>query len=244
MLRRPTNQHCLECCGAQAVTALGPGCAKTKSDLVVMPSRGRIFAFFSSARDHRAQNSRCGYTASSFHTAWVNCFDAAISGRCPVSLDLLPDRYDRYTAPNRTDVNKCARVASSMAGRSTIYSRTPIGVRTRADFQRNLAPGCLAANRPGFPVPIDREVCECHAAGDMEELRIDTQNGKHIYVRDAGGSVVAPSDPETVTSPFGSTAGLRRVARSFRRVLLQSLRATLIGSMPTCFHQARSSPTR
>ena len=27
--------------------------------------------FFSSAHDHRAQNSRCGYTASSFHTAWV-----------------------------------------------------------------------------------------------------------------------------------------------------------------------------
>ena len=47
----------------------GPGCVKTKSDLVVMPSGGRIFVFFRSAHDHRAQNSRCGYTASSFHTA-------------------------------------------------------------------------------------------------------------------------------------------------------------------------------
>jgi hypothetical protein len=105
--------------------------------------------------------------------------------------------------------------------------------------KRDLAPGCLAANRPGFPVPIDREVCECHAAGGMEELRIDTQNGKHIYVRDAGGSVVAPSDPETVTSPFGSAAGLRRVARSFRRVLLQSLRATLVRCRPASTKPAR-----
>src|SRR5215471_10934938 len=52
-------------------TALGLGCAKTKTDLVVMLSSGRIFAFFSSPHDHTAQNSRCGHTASSFHTAWV-----------------------------------------------------------------------------------------------------------------------------------------------------------------------------
>ena len=59
---------------AAPMTALGPGCVKTKSDLVVMPSGGRIFVFFRSAHDHRAQNSSCGYTASSFHTAWViNC---------------------------------------------------------------------------------------------------------------------------------------------------------------------------
>jgi hypothetical protein len=49
----------------------GRGCAKTKSDLVVMPSEGRIFAFFCSERDHEPQNSGCGYTALSFHTAWV-----------------------------------------------------------------------------------------------------------------------------------------------------------------------------
>ncbi len=43
---------------------------KTKSDLVVMPSEGRIFAFFCSERDHKPQNSGCGYTTQSFHTAW------------------------------------------------------------------------------------------------------------------------------------------------------------------------------
>src|SRR5258708_15903362 len=51
--------------------ALGLGCVKTKSHLVVMPSEGRIFAFFCSERDHKPQNSGCGYTTQSFHTAWA-----------------------------------------------------------------------------------------------------------------------------------------------------------------------------
>jgi hypothetical protein len=59
----------LAVCSAVRNDAIGPGCVKTKSDLVVMPSGGRIFVFFRSAHDPRAQNSRCGYTASSFHTA-------------------------------------------------------------------------------------------------------------------------------------------------------------------------------
>src|SRR5580704_4497318 len=53
------------------VSAIDRGCAKTKSDLVVMPSEKRIFAVFCSERDHKPQNSGCGYTAQSFHTAWV-----------------------------------------------------------------------------------------------------------------------------------------------------------------------------
>jgi hypothetical protein len=36
-----------------------------------MPSEGRIFALFCSERDHKPQNSGCGYTAQSFHTAWI-----------------------------------------------------------------------------------------------------------------------------------------------------------------------------
>src|SRR5258705_9914421 len=44
---------------------------QTKSDLVVMPSEGRIFAFFCSERDHKPQNSGCGYTTQNFHTAWA-----------------------------------------------------------------------------------------------------------------------------------------------------------------------------
>jgi hypothetical protein len=44
-------------------STLEAGRAKTKSDLVVMPSAGRIFAFFCSPHDHGAQNSGCDYTA-------------------------------------------------------------------------------------------------------------------------------------------------------------------------------------
>jgi hypothetical protein len=58
-------------CDAALASALGPGCAKTKTDLVLMSSGGRIFAFFCSERDHKPQNFGCGYTAQSFHTAWV-----------------------------------------------------------------------------------------------------------------------------------------------------------------------------
>src|SRR5258705_8371419 len=39
-----------------------------------MPSEGRIFAFFCSERDHKPQNSGCGYTTQSFHTAWAFSF--------------------------------------------------------------------------------------------------------------------------------------------------------------------------
>ena len=53
------------------MSALGLGCVKTKSDLVVMPSGRQIFAFFCSQRDRIAQNSGCGYTAQSFYTARV-----------------------------------------------------------------------------------------------------------------------------------------------------------------------------
>ena len=69
--RRVRSLYYLAYASQRAMTGLGPGCVKTKSDLVVMPSGGRIFALFCSAHGHRAQNSGCGYTASSFHTAWV-----------------------------------------------------------------------------------------------------------------------------------------------------------------------------
>jgi hypothetical protein len=43
--------------------SMGPGRVKTKTDLVIMPSGERIFAFIFSARDHRPQNSGCSHTA-------------------------------------------------------------------------------------------------------------------------------------------------------------------------------------
>jgi hypothetical protein len=56
---------------ATPASATGLGRVKTKTDLVIMPSGGRIFAFIFSARDHRPQNSGCSHTAQSFHTAWA-----------------------------------------------------------------------------------------------------------------------------------------------------------------------------
>jgi len=107
-------------------------------------------------------------------------------------------------------------------------------------------PGSKAgtSNGPGFPAPLDHEVCEGGAVGLVKQFWFGVEIGEHIDRRYAGTLVAASSDAETVTTPFGSAAQFRRVARSFRRVFLQSWRATLIGSTPACFHQARSSPTR
>jgi hypothetical protein len=55
----------------RSTSGLGLGCAKTKSDLVVMPSGEQISAFFCSERDHTPQNFGCNHTAQRFHTAWV-----------------------------------------------------------------------------------------------------------------------------------------------------------------------------
>src|ERR1700756_3511605 len=49
----------------------GLGCAKTKTDLVVVPSGRQIFPFFCPPHRHRAQNSGCDNTAQSFYTARV-----------------------------------------------------------------------------------------------------------------------------------------------------------------------------
>ena len=95
-------------------------------------------------------------------------------------------------------------------------------------------------NRPCFPVPVDHEVCEGGAVDGVKQFRIGVQIGQHIGRRYAGALVLSGA----VTDPVGSAADLRRVARSLRRVLLHSWCATLIGSMPACFHQARSSLTR
>jgi hypothetical protein len=45
------------------VSASGLGCVKTRTDLVILPSGGRIFAFFCSERDHKPQNPGCRHTA-------------------------------------------------------------------------------------------------------------------------------------------------------------------------------------
>ena len=105
-------------------------------------------------------------------------------------------------------------------------------------------PKAGAADGPGFPVPIDHDICEGSAAGRMEQFRSGCQICERNGCAHAGALVSALSTLNAVANPFGPVTGSRRVVRSFRRVFLQSWRATLIGSMPACFHHARSSPTR
>jgi hypothetical protein len=49
--------------GLAAMSLNDLGRVKTKSNLVVALSGGGIFALFCSERDHKPQNSGCGYTA-------------------------------------------------------------------------------------------------------------------------------------------------------------------------------------
>src|SRR5258706_386365 len=53
------------------MSGIGPGSVKTRSDLVVMPTGARIFAFIRSPCAHAPQKSWCVSTAQSFHTAWA-----------------------------------------------------------------------------------------------------------------------------------------------------------------------------
>jgi hypothetical protein len=56
--------------GRRATAENDPGCVKTKSDLVAMPSEGRIFAFFapSATTSLKILVRSC---QAEFHTAWV-----------------------------------------------------------------------------------------------------------------------------------------------------------------------------
>ena len=68
--RRPPRGQTAEHERPRSVT--GPGCVKTRSDLVVMPCGARIFALICPPCAHTPQKSWCAFTAQSFHTAWAN----------------------------------------------------------------------------------------------------------------------------------------------------------------------------
>ena len=70
------------------------------------------------------------------------------------------------------------------------------------------------------------------AASRVKQLRIDIQIGQRIERHYAWAFGVGSIKRSAVANPVGPVTGSRRVARSFRRVFLQSWRATLIGLMP------------
>jgi hypothetical protein len=99
------------------------------------------------------------------------------------------------------------------------------------------------ANGPGFSVPIDHEIRKRGAIGGVKQLRADRQVGKHI-----SGRYLVPCRRHhqfnAASIPVNSVMRLGPRDLSFKRVSLHKLRATLTGSMPTCFDHARSSLTR
>jgi hypothetical protein len=101
----------------KAESALDPDRVKTKSDLVVMLSEGRIFAFFCPERDHKPQNSGCGYTAQSFHTAWTHirhrmCIAAGRKVEIPGHATRGVARFGETTCPISYSITSSARPSS------------------------------------------------------------------------------------------------------------------------------------
>ena len=106
-------------------------------------------------------------------------------------------------------------------------------------------PKAGAANGPGFSVPIDHEIGKCRAVGRVEQLCADRQVDEHGGGRYAGALRGSIRSRCRIQPRRFRCCRLGRGAPLVRGgSVLQSLRATLIGSMPTCFHHARSSPTR
>ena len=91
---------------------------------------------------------------------------------------------------------------------------------------------------------VDREVRKCGAIRGVKQLRAACYIGKHIAPGYVAALVPAAPDFGTASVPEGSAPSGGGGELSFKRDFLHSLRAILIGSMPTCFHHPRSSPTR
>ena len=111
-------------------------------------------------------------------------------------------------------------------------------------FPPQPGPKTATANRPGLSVPIDHEIHKRGTVGCGKRVGAEREIGEHIGRRYAGALLTAPSDFNAASIPFGLVLRLGRSDPSLRRVFLHSLRATLTGSMPACFHHARSSLTR
>jgi hypothetical protein len=100
-----------------------------------MSNGGRFFALFCSERDHKPQNSGCGYTARSFHTGAQNPPPLALGCLLSPIADMVPERSVRWS------------------GRSILLSPDPRAARRGwTSVASPPAPGAYAANRDGVPV--------------------------------------------------------------------------------------------
>ena len=90
---------------------------------------------------------------------------------------------------------------------------------------------------------VDHESHKCGAIGCMKQLCAIREFGEHGDGGYDGALSNAASGLGGASNKFDFFSNFER-RLSFMRVIRQNLRAALMGSIPTCFHHVRSSPTR
>jgi len=111
------------------MTASGPGCVKTRSDLVVMRCRARIFAFIRSPCARTPQKSWCAFTAQSFHTAWAKNGSSSRRVSWPLHLQL---RKEPAAPVRRAGTRSSAHSADDLS----VLGELCTGVRRRLRHHR------------------------------------------------------------------------------------------------------------
>ena len=135
-------------------------------------------------------------------------------------------------ASSRSSVDPDLRRARGTPGRLVIAAPQP-------------GPKPLAADGPGFSVTIDHDIGKCHAGGGVKQLLTQRHLGEHVGAVRPALTVrgMAPDfDAPSAAAPCAGGSG--SIRPSSMRVCFQSFRATLIGSMPACFHHDSSLPAR
>jgi len=147
----------------------------------------------------------------------------------------------------RSGPSNCARASSkSSADRNLRRARGVPGCLVIAAPQP--APKPLTADGPGFSVvAVDQEIGKCGAGNCVKQVITRRHVDEHIG-QSLGRRLVVFGLSVGFCGSFGSGTLRQRIGLNVSLmdagVCLQSLRATLIGSMSACFHQAFSSPAR
>src|SRR5262249_24612408 len=104
----------------------------------------------------------------------------------------------------------------------------------------------FAADGPGFSAAVHDDIGKCGAGGGLKQVITPHHVVEHVEWS-LGRSLAVLCLCVRFCQSIG-TGTLRHWlgfnSSSSMRVCFQSLRATLMGSMPACFHQVFSSPAR
>jgi hypothetical protein len=96
----------------------------------------------------------------------------------------------------------------------------------------------------GFQVSVGHEIRISSTGSPSKQLVTDRYIDDHIGCRHARALLSTTSELKVQVESAVCVFRSGSIRPSFARVRFQSLRAALIGSIPACFHHARSSPTR